>query len=119
MGRWQDDELLLSDLDQLQVRLPLAPDQPLDAALAAWEDFARRGIKLRTKALITTLVARVLLGDLFMHGIGGAKYDAVTDLICEAFFWSPRAALCRRERDVAVAARTLGGIIADAWGIAH
>jgi hypothetical protein len=88
-ARWQDDELHLSDLDQTLVRLPLAPDQPLDAALAAWDDFAKRGIRLRTKALITTLVARVLLGDLFMHGIGGAKYDAVTDQICEEFFGLP------------------------------
>jgi hypothetical protein len=31
----------------------------------------------------------VLLGDLFMHGIGGAKYDAVTDQICEEFFGLP------------------------------
>jgi hypothetical protein len=88
-ARWQNDELHLSDLDHTLVRLPLAPDQPLDAALAAWDEFAKRGIKLRTKALITTLVARVLLGDLFMHGIGGAKYDAVTDQICEEFFGLP------------------------------
>lgn len=88
-ARWQNEELQLSDLDQLLVQLPVAPDQPLDAALAAWDKFAQRGIKLRTKALITTLVARVLLGDLFMHGIGGAKYDAVTDRICEKFFGLP------------------------------
>jgi hypothetical protein len=93
-ARWQNEELHLSDLAQegnaeTLVRLPLSPDQPLDAALAAWDEFAARGIKLRTKALITTLVARVLLGDLFMHGIGGAKYDAVTDQICEEFFGLP------------------------------
>lgn len=88
-ARWQNDELLLSDLAQTQVRLPLSPESPLDAALAAWDEFTKRGIKLRTKALITTLVARVLLGDLFMHGIGGAKYDAVTDQICEEFFGLP------------------------------
>jgi hypothetical protein len=85
-ARCQDEELHLSDLDQTLVRLPLCPTQPLEAALAAWDEYAARGIKLRTKALITTLVARVLLGDLFMHGIGGAKYDAVTDQICEEFF---------------------------------
>lgn len=88
-ARCQDEELQLSDLDQTLVQLPLCPEQPLDAALAAWDEFAARGIKLRTKALITTLVARVLLGDLFMHGIGGAKYDAVTDQICEEFFGLP------------------------------
>ena len=51
--------------------------------LAAWE---KQGIKIRTRALTTTLYARLLLSDLFLHGIGGAKYDQVTDAICERFF---------------------------------
>ncbi|QDU59127.1 hypothetical protein [Aeoliella mucimassa] len=37
------------------------------------------GIKLRTRALTTTLFARLVLGDVFLHGIGGAKYDEVAD----------------------------------------
>jgi hypothetical protein len=41
---------------------------------------------LRPKALFTTLIARVLLSDLFIHGLGGAKYDAVTDQIIHQFF---------------------------------
>jgi hypothetical protein len=36
--------------------------------------------------LITTLYARLLLSDLFLHGIGGAKYDQLTDLIMHRFF---------------------------------
>jgi hypothetical protein len=36
---------------------------------------------LRTRALTTTMFSRVALGDLFIHGIGGAKYDEVTDEI--------------------------------------
>ena len=35
---------------------------------------------------MTTLWARLALGDLFIHGIGGAKYDRVTDLLIERFF---------------------------------
>ena len=31
-------------------------------------------------------VGRLALGDLFLHGIGGAKYDQVTDLLFERFF---------------------------------
>ena len=38
-----------------------------------------RGIRLRTRALTTTLFARYVLGDLFVHGIGGAKYDELGD----------------------------------------
>jgi hypothetical protein len=36
--------------------------------------------------LVTTLWARLALGDLFIHGIGGAKYDRVTDMLIERFF---------------------------------
>ncbi|HEY2410812.1 MAG TPA: hypothetical protein VGI40_01135 [Pirellulaceae bacterium] len=45
-----------------------------------------RGIKLRPRALITTMYARLVLSDLFIHGIGGAKYDELTDLIIRRFF---------------------------------
>ncbi|QDT16149.1 hypothetical protein [Alienimonas californiensis] len=45
-----------------------------------------RGVRLRTRALATTLFARLCLGDLFLHGIGGATYDAVTDGIVRRFF---------------------------------
>lgn len=40
---------------------------------------ADRHIKLRPRALTNTLFARVFLGDTFLHGIGGAKYDEITD----------------------------------------
>ena len=43
-------------------------------------------MKIRSRALLTTLWARLALGDLFLHGIGGAKYDQVTDLLFERFF---------------------------------
>ena len=45
-----------------------------------------QGVKIRSRALITTLWARLVLGDLFLHGIGGAKYDQLTDLLIERFF---------------------------------
>jgi hypothetical protein len=44
------------------------------------------GIRLRTRALTTTMFARLLLGDLFVHGIGGAKYDELGDEIIRRFF---------------------------------
>src|SRR5205085_255996 len=36
---------------------------------------------VRPRALTLTLFARVCLGDFFVHGIGGGKYDEVTDAI--------------------------------------
>ena len=41
---------------------------------------------IRSRALMTTLYARTFLSDLFIHGIGGAKYDEVTDMIIKDFF---------------------------------
>jgi hypothetical protein len=32
------------------------------------------------------MFARLALADLFIHGIGGAKYDEATDAICQRFF---------------------------------
>jgi hypothetical protein len=55
-------------------------------AVAAWRDLERRGIKVRGRALLTTLYARLFLADLFIHGIGGAKYDELTDEIIRRFF---------------------------------
>ena len=45
-----------------------------------------RAIKIRPRALITTMFARLILSDLFIHGIGGAKYDELTDVLIRRFF---------------------------------
>lgn len=42
--------------------------------------------ELRPKALLLTLFARLVLGDLFIHGIGGGLYDEATDSIIREFF---------------------------------
>ncbi len=68
--------------------LPLEGDN-LEPAIDAWMAAAASGLRLRSRALITTMYARLVLGDLFLHGIGGAKYDQVTDAIMHAFFGAP------------------------------
>ena len=45
--------------------------------------------KVRTRALTTTLFARLFLGDLFIHGIGGAKYDELGDEVARGFLGAP------------------------------
>lgn len=50
------------------------------------QELQSRSIKLRPRALVTTLYARLVLSDLFIHGIGGAKYDELTDAIIRRFF---------------------------------
>ena len=42
--------------------------------------------KLRPRAIVTTMYARLVLSDLFLHGIGGGKYDELGDVIMERFF---------------------------------
>ena len=44
------------------------------------------GIKIRPKAIANTMYSRMFFSDLFIHGIGGAKYDLITDEIVRAFF---------------------------------
>ncbi|MGB2783597.1 MAG: hypothetical protein WBC45_06610 [Atribacterota bacterium] len=44
------------------------------------------GLKIRPKALLLTLYNRLFISDLFIHGLGGAKYDLVTDEILKEFF---------------------------------
>lgn len=48
-----------------------------------------RGIRFRTRALTTTLFTRLFLADLFVHGIGGARYDDMTDRILAQFYGLP------------------------------
>jgi len=79
-------QLLLSDRHALEIPIDLEPDGDADRAVDALLGLAARGVRLRSRALVTTLFARLILGDLFLHGIGGAKYDQVTDAIIERFF---------------------------------
>jgi hypothetical protein len=44
------------------------------------------GWKIRPRALTLTLFARLAVGDVFIHGLGGALYDKVTDGIFERLF---------------------------------
>jgi hypothetical protein len=75
---WGNDEPL--------IELPLGPDREACCAVELLQSLQARRIRLRTRALTTTIFARYLLGDLFIHGIGGAKYDELGDAIAGAFF---------------------------------
>ena len=65
---------------------PLTERMDACCAVEALRELPGRGVRLRTRALATTLFSRLCLGDLFVHGIGGATYDAVTDGIVRRFF---------------------------------
>ncbi len=81
--RIQDDVLEISDRGNRIVRIETrnlsdAVDQ-LSAAMTP-------EFKLRPRALLTTMYSRLVLSDLFLHGIGGGKYDQLGDMVTEAFF---------------------------------
>jgi hypothetical protein len=71
------------------VRFTLNSDGDAADAVQRLMEWRQQGVKIRSRALVTTLWARLALGDLFLHGIGGAKYDQVTDRLIETFFHLP------------------------------
>ncbi|MGQ0550381.1 MAG: hypothetical protein ACT4PY_12025 [Armatimonadota bacterium] len=55
--------------------LPSDPDDPAFAS-----------VPLRPRALTMTAFKRLVVADLFIHGIGGGRYDRATDAIVREFF---------------------------------
>jgi hypothetical protein len=90
--RRQGKDLLLSDLGgwQTVIEGPLESD---DAA-AQWQELALDDVLIRPRALITTMFVRMVLSDLFVHGIGGGKYDQITDAIIQDFWGCAPPAMC-------------------------
>ena len=65
----------------------------LDPAVDGWEAAARlaawlrlHDLRLSPRALTLTLFFRLLLVDQFVHGIGGGRYDQVTDRLIARYF---------------------------------
>ncbi len=52
------------------------------------------GWHIRLRALTLSAFARLLLADLFIHGIGGAKYDRMTEDFVHRFFGVELAPMC-------------------------
>jgi hypothetical protein len=66
--------------------LPIGADDDPAVLVRAWQGLEQRGFKVRSRALTNTLFARLFLVDLFIHGIGGGKYDELTDEIARRFY---------------------------------
>ncbi len=84
--RRHPEGLQITDRAEMQDVLPISSEGDPAAAVNRLGEWENQGLKLRTRALVTTMFARLFLSDLFIHGIGGAKYDQVTDDICRHFF---------------------------------
>jgi hypothetical protein len=84
--RQRGRELILSDREGIEAMIPLDEERDAAGAAGALADLAERGCYIQTRALTTTLFARLFLGDIFVHGIGGGKYDQLTDELIRRFF---------------------------------
>lgn len=73
------------DLRAEGITLPTLPADP-DALTSALGHLAATGFKIRTRALTTTLYSRLAVAEAFLHGIGGGKYDELTDVLLREFF---------------------------------
>lgn len=78
--------LAISDGTRLLAELPIGPGMDACCAVEVLMQLASAGERIRTRALTTTIFSRLLFGDLFIHGIGGAKYDEMTDEILREFY---------------------------------
>jgi len=78
---------------ELVSRIPLARSQHC-STLAEELDQIKPWV-IRPRALTLTMWARLFWADLFIHGIGGAKYDRITDRLIRNFFGvEPPAMAC-------------------------
>jgi hypothetical protein len=76
-------QLVLGSAADTLATIPAGP-----AGVAA---LAASGVALRPKAIMLTMFARLCLGDLFIHGVGGGRYDRVTNPLAERLFNVPPA----------------------------
>ena len=83
--RRRGKQVELSDREDQRLLLDLSDDTDASRAVDQLQEAHRLGMRLRPRALITTMYARLILSDIFIHGIGGAKYDQVTDAMVRRF----------------------------------
>ncbi|GAA4432920.1 hypothetical protein [Bremerella cremea] len=77
----EEDALRLSDRAGWEIRCPAD-----DRLVPTLQGLIEHGAYLRPRALSNTTILRLAASDLFAHGIGGAKYDQVTDEIIRQFY---------------------------------
>ena len=78
--RTQAETFELSDRKQFRQTLPKAN------FIAEFKQLSALGIAIRPRAISTTTFCRLLMSDIFIHGVGGSKYDQLTDAISQRFF---------------------------------
>lgn len=83
--RVRDAHVLVAADDLTTAVFKLGSDQTI-AALSRLVPEELDHLAIRPRALTLTAFTRLVLADLFVHGIGGARYDRVTDAVIRDFF---------------------------------
>lgn len=81
--------IVLGNNQDIHETLPAPVGDDFDPTIEALLDLQQQGLHLRPSALTTTLFARLFLANLFVHGIGGSRYDEVTDRLIQEYFGIP------------------------------
>ncbi|MDP7204112.1 MAG: hypothetical protein QGH11_00975 [Pirellulaceae bacterium] len=84
-ARVSPGEVIIGDREQVQFSLPALPAREEQDVVTAMTRAEQEGIRFRPRALVTTMFSRLMLGDIFVHGVGGARYDQLTDIVIERF----------------------------------
>jgi len=84
--RRDGNQLTLSDREDLSWTAEVDPADPLKSLSSTLAEWMAAGGRIRPRALMTTLFMRLFVSDWFVHGIGGAKYDEITDEIVRCYF---------------------------------
>ncbi len=77
----------LSDRQQWQIELPSI--RYFEEWFREWCELKAVKVSIRPRALTTTTFLRLAVADLFIHGIGGGKYDQMTDQIVRLLWGGP------------------------------
>ncbi len=97
-GLWVEDrdrQLVLCAGSEPIATLPRGRLETAAGADALLAPAALDGWRLRPRALTLSLFVRLMLSNLFIHGIGGLRYDEMTEHFSRAFFgFAPAPAGC-------------------------
>ena len=80
----EGEDIKITDGAEVLVTLKKADD--VINNITSLKKLMEAGIKIRPRAITTTMFSRLFFSDVFIHGIGGAKYDTITDEIIKEFF---------------------------------
>lgn len=94
LALYQDNGLYLQLGTQRIDVTDLMTGELLTAAETLRRRLAVAALHVRPRALTLTMFVRLLLSDLFIHGIGGAMYDQMTDRVMDQLFGVHPAYAC-------------------------